>query len=148
MIPPTLELDETLFGSKIPAQIADALATAEKGLGQARQYVGYFQLGYKIMIGFILLLILGIILLNRQVRNATRKLGAIFLSYGAIEFAGIVVAKYFIKSQLKFPDMPTSLQAWMPQLVSDLLSPLAMFSLGLLIGGVALLIVSFVYKPR
>jgi len=163
---PALELDETLFGAEVPAQIAEALAEAEEGLGEARQdiaealaeaeerleeareYIGYFQLGYKLLIGFIVLLVLGIIFINRQVKSATRKLGIIFLTYGAIEYTGIFVTKYFIKkAQLPWTEILPSLEAQLPQLVSDFLSPLAMFSLGLLIGGVVLIAVSFVY-PR
>ncbi len=195
-IPPTIVIDESLLGADLPAQvdqffqelaaaipptfdlgdwletampvdkITNGIASAEKGLGEARQsinealadaetaleqgrqFVSYFQIGYMALIGFIVLLIAGIVLLNRQVRSATRKLGTTFLTYGAIEFAGVFVAKYFINSQLKFPDLPTSLQTWILQLIGDFITPLQMFSLGFLIGGVALLIVSFVYKPR
>ncbi len=148
MIPSTVELDETLFGTEIPAQIAEALATAEEGLEQARQYVGYFQLGYKILIGLILLLIAGIVLLNRQVRSATRKLGIIFLTCGVPWFAGIFVGKYFAGKQIAQLDIPPYFQELLPRLVNDFSAPLQWFSLGLLASGVALLIVSFVYKPR
>ena len=147
MIPSTVELDEITFGSEIPTQIAEALAEAEEGLEKARKYVGYFQLGYKLLIGFIVLLIAGIVLLNRQVKSATRKLGAIFLTYGVLWFAGVLVAKYFIKKAQLPTEMPASLEAQLPQLVNDFSAPLQWFSLGLLIGGIVLIVVSFVY-PR
>ena len=150
-MPSTFEFNESLLGTEMPAKIAEALAEAEEALEQARQYVGYFQLGYKALIGFILLLILGIILIHRQVRGTTRQIGITFLTYGALEYAGIFVAKYFAKiqiAQLPSPEIPPSLQAWLPQFFSNFLAPLEMLSLGLLIGGVVLLIVSFVYKPR
>ena len=60
-IPSTFELDE----SSIPPEV---MAT----LGQAKQYVGYFNLGYTALIGLILLLILLIILVHHQVRGSTR----------------------------------------------------------------------------
>jgi hypothetical protein len=145
--PATLVINETLFGTEMPAQIAQILADAEAMLEEGRQYVSYFQLGYNVLIGFMLLLVLGIILLNRQVKGSTRELGTIFLTYGAFEYAGILVAKYFVGGELARLPVPPQLQAWLPGLVSDLLAPLEMFSLGLLIGGVVLLIVSFVY-PR
>ncbi|MFC1593206.1 hypothetical protein ACFL4C_04250, partial [Candidatus Omnitrophota bacterium] len=148
-IPSTFELDEILLGDEIPANITRALTEAERGLGEARQYVGYFQLGYNLLIGFILLLILGIIFINREVRGTTRELVIIFLIYGALEYAGIFIAKYFAGVQLEqLASIPSQLQAWLPQLLTDFLSPLEMLSLGLLIGGIALIIVSFVYKPR
>jgi len=165
MIPSAFELDETLFGTEIPAQIAEALAEAEEGLGearqdiadalaeaeegleQARQYVGYFQLGYKILIGLIVLLIAGIVLLNREVRGATRKLGTIFLTCGIPWFAGILVGKYFAGKQIAQLDIPPYFQELLPRLVNDFSAPLQWFSLGLLIGGIVLIAVSFVY-PR
>ena len=148
MIPSTIELDETIFSSEMSEQIAEALGTAEEGLEQAREYIGYFQLGYKILIGVIVVLIIGIVLLNLKVRSATRKLGTIFTIYGAIEFAGIFVARYFAGKQLTQLDIPASARELLPRLVNDFSAPLLWFSLGCLIVGVALLIVSFVYQPR
>ena len=147
MIPLTIELDETVFPSELPTQIAEALAEAEDGLEQARQYVGYFQLGYKLLIGLIVLLIAGIVLLNRQVKGATRKLGTIFLTYGVPWFAGILVGKYFAGKQIAQLDIPPYFQELLPRLVNDFSAPLQWFSLGLLIGGIVLIVVSFVY-PR
>lgn len=145
--PATLVINETLLGTEMPAQIAQMLADAEAQLKQAREAISYSQLGYNVLIGFMLLLVLGIILLNRQVKGSTRELGTIFLTYGAFEYAGILVAKYFTGRELARLPIPPQLQEWLPGLVSDFLAPLEMFSLGLLIGGVVLLIVSFVY-PR
>ena len=129
-------------------QIAEALETAEEKLEEAKEYIGYFQLGYNILIGLIVLLIAGIVLLNRQVRGATRKIGIIFLTCGVPWFAGIFVARYFAGKQIAQLDIPPYLQELLPRLVNDFSAPLQWFSLGLIIGGVALLIVSFVYKPR
>ena len=132
----------------MPAEIAEALAEAEGALEQARQYVGYFQLGYKILIGFILLLILGIVLINRQVKGATRGIGIPFLTCGVISYIGIFIAKNLIGKLLMRLDIPAQFQTLLPQLLNDFLSPLQWFSLGLFVAGIALIIVSFVYKPR
>ena len=165
-IPSTFEFNESLIGTEMPAQIAEALAEAEGGLEQGRQgiaealaeaeealtqgrqYVGYFQLGYQALIGFIVLLILGIILINRQVRNSTRGIGTTFLVIGAFSFAEILLTNHFAGPLMAQPGIPASLQTWIPQLLNDLLAPMQMFSIGLLAAGVVLLIVSFVYKPR
>ena len=136
-IPSTFEFTE----SSLPP---DVLA----GLEQAKQSIGYFQLGYKALIGFMLLLILGIILINRQVKGATRALGITFLTYGVLEYAGIFATKYFAGTQLGQLDIPTQLQTWLPQFVGDFLAPLEMFSISLGIAGVILIIVSIAYKPR
>jgi len=147
MIPSTIELDETIFSSEMPTQIAEALETAEEGLEHAGKYVGYFQLGYNILIGLILLLIAGIVLLNREVRGATRKVGTIFLTCGVPWFAGILIGKYFAGKQIAQLDISPYFQELLPRLANDFSAPLQWFSLGLLIGGVVLIAVSFVY-PR
>jgi len=149
MMPATLKIDETVVGTELPAEIAAAIAEAEKGLEQGREVISYFQLGYNLLIGFMLLLILGIILIHRQVKGATRGLGITFLTFGALELIGIFVAKYFAELQLaQLPPIPSPLQTWLPQFLNNCLAPLQVLSIGLIVGGVALLIVSFVYRPR
>jgi len=137
MLPPRFEFNVSSLDPEVLAQ-----------LEQARQYIGYFQLGYKLLIGFILLLILGIILIHRQVKRATREIGIIFLTYGVLEYIAIFVTKYLAGTQLTKLDMPAQLQTLLPQLLSNFLAPLEIFSICLLVVGVALIIVSFVYKPR
>lgn len=146
-LPSTYDLNESLFGTEIRTQINGALSQAEGALEQAREYVGYFQLGYQVLIGFMILLILGIVLINRRLRSITRDLGTIFVAYGAFEYGGILAGRYFGLPKLEQIPMPTQFQSWLPQVVSDFLSPLEMFSLGLLIGGAVLLVVSFIVKP-
>jgi hypothetical protein len=136
-IPSTFEIDET----SIPSEGMTLLE-------QARQYIDYFHLAYWGLIGLILLLILLIVLIHHQVRGATRGLGIIFLTDGAITLIGVLLAKNLVGPQLAKLDMPASLQTWIPQFFSDILAPLQWYSIGLLAAGVVLLIVSFVYKPR
>ncbi len=116
-------------------------------LEQVRKGIGYFQIGYKVLIGFILLLIVGIILLYREVRGATRSLGITFLTCGVITYLYNLAAKHFTGT-LVVQNLPAPLQTRLPQLVSDFLAPLDMYALILAAIGIALLIVSFVYKPR
>lgn len=149
-IQPTFEINQSMFGPDFRTGITDGLTKAEDKLVKARQYVGYFQLGYTLLIGLILLSIAGIILIHRQVRGAARSLGSIFLSYGAFEYAGVLVGRYFADKKLPsaLAELPPSLQTWVTNLCDRLLSPLGTFSLILLISGVILLIVSFVYPKR
>ena len=136
-IPPTFEFNESSLSPEVVAQ-----------LEQVRQAIGYFQAGYRALIGFILLLILGIILINHQVKGATRGIGITFLTCGVIGYLETLAAKYLAGTQMAQLDIPSQLQGWLPQLIDDFLVPLEMFSIGLLAGGVGLIIVSFVYKPR
>jgi len=137
MIPPSFEFSESSLSPEVLSQLTEV-----------RQAIGYVQLTYKVLIGFILLLILGIIFINREVRGATRKLGIILATYGAFEYVGIFVFKSLAGTQLPQLNIPSPLQAWLPQLLNDFLAPLEIFSLSLLVAGIALIIVSFVYKPR
>lgn len=147
-MPSTFELDESLLGTETRTDIAEALAEVEGVLEQAKQYVGYFQLGYKLLIVFMVLLLVGIVFINRDVKRTTRGLGITALIYGAIEYGGIFAANHFGGAQLAQLDLPSSLQAWLPQFIGDLLSPLEMFAIGLMVAGVVLIIVSVVYKRK
>ena len=61
-----------------------------------------------------------------------------------LSFAGKTIAL----SQIPTADLPTRVQTLIPQLVNDVLSPLQIFSLGCLIAGVVLIIVSHTVKAR
>jgi len=135
-IPSSLVIDE----SYIPPEVMEQIS-------QVRQYIGYFQTGYHALIGFMVLLILLIILINRNVRGSTRDLGITLLIYGALEFAGVFLARNFLPTSLPISGIPSSIQAWVLALTGDLLAPLQTFSIGVMVAGAVLLIVSFVYKP-
>jgi len=166
MLPATFEIDESLLGTEIQSEfagtiaeaeasltqarqdIAMAIAEAEQGLEEGRRYVGYFQLGYNLFIVFMLLLILGIVLIHRQVKGATRGLGITSLTFGAIELIGVFAARYFAGIQLtQLPPLPDHIQTWLPQFLNSFLAPLQWLSIGLVVAGIALLVASFVYKP-
>ena len=61
---------------------------------------------------------------------------------------GFFVAKYFTGRQVAQLDVTPYLEEWLPQLVSNFVAPLLMLSIGLIVGGVVLLTVSFVYKRQ
>ncbi|MDP2729745.1 MAG: hypothetical protein Q8O55_04615 [Dehalococcoidales bacterium] len=147
-IPSTFQLDETVIGTDAPANIAEGIAQTTETLTEIRQYVAYFQLGYKLLIVIMLLLVAGIILISRDVVDISRRLGTPLLTYGALQYAGIWLARYFAEKQVEMPGVPASLQSWIIQLSYDLIAPLEVFSLALLVGGVVLVVVSFVYKRR
>lgn len=136
-IPSTFELNE----SSIPTEVRGLLI-------QTRQIIDYFNLSYAALVGLILLLILLIIIVNRQVRGSTRGIGVNFLACGAISFIGVFVAERLATPLLAQANMPPYVQTWLPQFLSDALTPLKMYSLVLAGVGVVLLIVSFAYKPR
>jgi len=137
MLPPSFELDPLSMSPEVRTQ-----------LEQVREITGYIQLGYKALIGLILLLVGLIILINREVRGSTRSLGTTFLICGASSCAGTIIARNLIPPQLAQLDLPAQVQGWLPQLISDFVAPLQMLGIGLVAGGIVLIIVSIVYKPR
>lgn len=118
-----------------------------EGLQTARKSIGYFHAGYYTLIALMILLVAGIILINRNVKDSCRSLGLTFLIYGIAEFAGVLFARYF--NFVKYiPDLPSSIDTWLSGLIKDMLLPLQWFSLGILILGAVLFLVSILYKPR
>lgn len=135
-IPSEFEFDESSIPPEVMAQIM-----------QARQYISYAQTAYYALIGLMVLLVLGIVLLHRSVKGATRELGITFLIYGALEYAGVWATRNLMPTTLPLPDIPSSLQTWLTGFISDFVAPLETLGIGMMAGGVALIIVSIVY-PR
>lgn len=142
------------FGGQIPSQIQltesqippDTMA----GLLEAKKWISYFQAGFYLSILFMLMLVVGIVLLERDVRIITRGLGVTLITYGAFEYISILVGKYFIPQGLSLPGMqlPPSLETWLSQVMMDVIRPLEIFSLACAIGGIILVVVSFVYPKK
>ena len=142
-----LTIDQTVIGSDTPAQITQALQEAEDALAQVRPYIVLFQRYYIWLIVIMVILAAGIAVINYSVRGATRSLGSVFLAYGIIEFVPLVVirllAPNFIFSDI-LADLSFELAQYRQQAVFDFMSPLWWFSLGCLVAGIALLVVSFI----
>ncbi len=146
-MPLTWVLDEKTLGSDVRTDIVQGIAETEVALQQGRQYIGYFQLGYKLLLGFMVLLILGIILIDRRLKNVTRRLGTIFLTYGAVEYGSILAGRYFTGTRFLPAAIPLPLQTWLSQFLEHLLRPLEMFSLVLVVAGIVLIFVSIISRP-
>jgi len=136
-IPSEFAIDESFIPSGIMAQIV-----------QARQIISYFQIGYYILIGFMLLLVLLVILFGRKLRNITLTLGIACLLYGALQYATILATWDLLPSSLLIYEIPTALQSWIVGVADDVVAPLEVLSLGVLVGGVVLLIISFIARLR
>ncbi len=165
-IPASIELDETFLGADLPEQISGAisegqtaisdmrrevagqLAEVEDRLAEARSYIGYFLSAYWAIIGLLAVCLLGIIGLHHNVKGASRQIGITILIVGIIIYVALVLGQGYALDMIDLPpEMPASAQDLPAQLIADLLSPLQTLGLGLAIGGVVLVVVSFVY-PR
>lgn len=115
----------------------------------ARKYVNYFKTSYYFLIAFMVLMVVGIFLINRNIRDSTRSLGISLLVYGVLEFAGVYVARHFLPTDISFlfPDagIPDSLQTWLSGFYVDLLAPLLILSIIVMVVGALLIVVSIVY---
>ncbi len=143
----SIEIDLELMDSDIPSDVANTLAEVEEALSESRKYVGLFNAVYGLLIGFIVLLIAGIILVYREVKGASRILGGIFLGYGIVNLIVVFIARGIAESRMaQLDDVPSSIQTWLTQLATSSLTPLLIMAIVLLISGAALLAVSFIYK--
>jgi len=148
-LPTPFQIDETVIGKDAPLQIASFTSEAETVLSQVREYVGYIRLAYILSIVVSALLIAGIVLIYRNVKGSTRTLGIVFLASGLVVLAAALIGKYVGGEQMLRAMLaaPTQLQVWASQVLVDLLAPLQWLGIGFIAGGIALLVVSFVYKP-
>jgi len=149
MLPTPFQIDETVIGGDARLQIASFTSEAETVLSRVKEYVGYVRLAYILSIVVSALLIAGIVLIYRNVKGSTRTLGIVFLASGLVVLAVALLGKYVGGEQMlrAMLDVPPQLQVWASQVLVDLLAPLQWLGIGFIAGGIALLVVSFVYKP-
>ena len=117
-------------------------------LAEARTIIGYFHTGFIFLVIFILLLVAGIILIYREVRGASRELGIIFLSYGTLEYLMIVIGKYSMNAVINTAEMPETIRNWLPGFAAAVLHPLEIYSIVLAVFGLALIVLSVIYRRR
>jgi hypothetical protein len=134
-IPEQFEINESLLEPEMLVQIQ-----------QVKEIIGYVQLSYKALIGLVILLILIIALIQWwQAKAITRCAGISFDIAGVISLVGAIVSKNFILQSLQL-DIPPEIGAKLPQLISDFLSPLQIYSIGILIAGILLIVLSIKLK--
>jgi hypothetical protein len=139
-IPSNLEINEST-----PNELSPDIMPA---LMQVRQYIGYFQIIYWALVVATALFIMGIILLDRRVGRATRWIGIPCLISGIVSYVGTFIIRNFAEGMITQVSLPAPLGDWLTQLVGDALAPMRIYGIILMAVGVALLIVSVVYKRR
>ncbi|MFC2012058.1 hypothetical protein ACFLVU_02895 [Chloroflexota bacterium] len=126
--------------------IDENIAEVEDTLEEARKYISYFQLAYTLLLVLIGVIVVIITVLIRNVKGITHRLGIPLFIYGALEYAGLFIAKNFIPRLVPTEDIPAYLETWIFDFIDRVMSPLQIFSLVLLITGAVLIVVSFVYR--
>ena len=134
-VPQQIEVNEALLGPEIVTQ-----------LQKAKEIIGYIEFGYKALIGLAALLILIIALIQWwRAKPITRYIGISFTVAGVLSLVSTIVARRFDFQAIQ-PDIPPEIGAKLPQLISDFTSPLLIYSVGGLIVGIGLIILSIKLK--
>ncbi len=162
-IPSKIDVDETMLGQDIGSlsefivnsensltevrqTVDEAITKIEEPLVETKSYVSIFRITFFGFIALIVLSVAGVILLLRDVKAVTRRLGIPLLTYGVIEYAGVWAGRLLFEKILPEMDIPTGLQTWVLDLAEAAIKPLEIFSLVLLITGLILVVVSLFYK--
>ena len=134
-IPKQIEINETLLGTEITAQ-----------LHQAQQVVGYIEIGDIILISLVILLILFIALLRRwRLKSIALYSGVPFIVAGTSTLIATLFARSLILRVLP-AELPREITSFLPVLVGDIISPLRTYSLVILAIGIVLLVLSVILK--
>ena len=139
LIPQHFELSESSLGPEVMAQ-----------LEQARQIVGYIELGYKVLIGVAVLLVLLVVLVHWwQPKPVVRSIGIVFGLVGVFFIMTAFLSRFVtgaISGLSSQSDILSELQPKLSQLLMDVMAPLQMYGIGFLIAGIALIIISFLFR--
>ena len=130
-IPQQFKINEALLGTEMVTQ-----------LQKAREIVAYIKLGYKVLIGLSALLVLLIALIQWwRAKSIARFTGISFTVAGVISLIAALAARSII-FQIIPADIPAELTALLPQLISDISYPLLIYSIGILVVGIGLIVLS------
>jgi hypothetical protein len=141
VIPASFVLNEAAAGSQVMAQ-----------LEQVKQIIGYINTAYKILIAAAILLVLLIALVYWwQPKPITRSIGITFILVGVACILGPLLDYLIIQllSQIIGSSGAMSeLQSKLPQLAADITAPLRTYGIGFLISGIALTVISFLFRSQ
>jgi hypothetical protein len=140
-IPNSYIIDESSIGS-------DTMHTFQN----IRQYIGYFQTYYYWLIVLLVVLIGLIFLVNWGVKVPARALGIELLFIGIIDLVGIFILRslpftQWITNTGHF-DISPALNTWIQGLINDITWVALPLSIGILVIGIALLVLSIVLPSR
>jgi hypothetical protein len=141
------------------AQIPDALTADSTTIPLAtmnnlflvRKYVGEFQAAYYWLIVLIILLAAGIFLIYRNIQEPSRALGIDLAVFGALDLAGVLVARAFNPADSLLSLLPQkvpSLEPWLNALYRDVTGKMLAFSIGVLVVGAIFIGVSFIFRKN
>jgi hypothetical protein len=141
VIPSSFVLNEAVAGSQVMTQ-----------LEQVKKIVGYIDTTYKALIAAAVLLVLLIALVYWwQPKSITRSIGITFILVGVACILGPLLDYLIVQVLGQFAGtsgLTSGLQAKLPQLVADLTAPVRMYGIGFLVSGIALLVISILFRSK
>ena len=141
VIPASFVLNEAAAGSQVMAQ-----------LEQVKQIIGYINTAYKILIAAAILLVLLTALVHWwQPKPITRSIGITFILVGVACILGPLLDYLIVQllSQIMGSSGAMSeFQLKLPQLAADITAPLRTYGIGFLISGIALTVISFLFRSK
>ncbi|MCJ7605307.1 MAG: hypothetical protein MUO19_04640 [Dehalococcoidales bacterium] len=140
------------FIEEIPnAYVIDRELLGEDGveaLETAKTYLGYFKAGFYGLIGLMVLLMLGVFLIHRNIKDTSRALGITLGFYGFLQVAGTIIARSLNPFNYVNEEIPAVIENLAISIYNNALMPMLWFNAAVLVVGVALIVVSFVVKPK
>ena len=141
VIPSSFVLDEMVAGSQVMTQ-----------LEQVKKIVGYIDTAYKDLIAAAVLLILLIALVHWwRPKPITRSIGITFILVGVACILGPLLDYLIVQLLGQFigtSGMISGIQAKLSQLAADLTAPVRMYGIGFLVSGIALLVISILFRSK
>jgi hypothetical protein len=139
VIPSSFVLDESVVGPQVMTQ-----------LEQVKQIVGYIETAYRYLIAAAILLVLLIALAHWwQPKPITRSIGITFILVGVVCILSPLLDYLIIQAlsqAIGSSGVLSGLQAKLPQLAADLTAPLRTYGIGFLISGIALIVISVLFR--
>lgn len=130
-IPQQIEINEALLGAETVTQ-----------LQKAKEIIAYIELSYKVLIGLVALLVLFIALIQWwRAKPIARFIGVAFTIAGVISLVGALAAGVIVPQMISLA-LPAEIAAMLPQLISDCSYPLLLYSIGILVTGIGLVVLS------
>jgi hypothetical protein len=149
--------DELLSLQQSLTEVRNGINGAQKDIEQAaqqpRDIIHVFQLAFIGLIVVTLMVIGGIILIHRSVRGASLDLGITLTCYGLLGLVGVIIIKLVVGSisfirNLIPPGTPELAGNLIQIVIQKTSNSLLVFAIIVLVVGIALLVLSFLYKRK
>jgi hypothetical protein len=116
---------------------------ATQFLDQTKTAYGLGQKGFVALLIVAIILLIAVLVIQRQLMPISRTLGIVFLLTGGLGYGALVLTRNLALNEQMNQDWPAAIQAWLPGLIHDAFAPWGTYALALCISGAALLIASF-----